>query len=111
MLHLLLGLVYCGCFVIDGILVLITVAKSGLGLLIFFMKGVCVCSTLRMEEHHLSFWGTKTLGVPNVLGYQTMHKARNQAGVRLGRAPSNERTGLVCQQSLTQRFEKEVGES
>ena len=31
-----------GCFVIDGILVLIIVAKSGLGLLIFFVKGMCV---------------------------------------------------------------------
>jgi len=41
-LRLLLGLMFCGCFVIDGILVLITVGKSGLGLLIFFMKGMRV---------------------------------------------------------------------
>jgi len=31
-----------GCFVIDGILVLITVGKSGLELLIFFVMGMCV---------------------------------------------------------------------
>jgi len=37
-LRLLLGLMFRGCFVIDGILVLITVGQSGLGLLIFFMK-------------------------------------------------------------------------
>jgi len=41
-LRLLLGLMFCGCFVIDGILVLITVGKSGLGLLIFFVKGMRV---------------------------------------------------------------------
>ena len=41
-LHLLLELMYRGCFVIDDILVLITVEKSGLGLLIFFLKGMCV---------------------------------------------------------------------
>jgi len=34
-LHLLIGVIYCACFVIDDILVLITVAKSGLYLLIF----------------------------------------------------------------------------
>jgi len=39
-LHLLVGLMYRGCFVIDGSLLLITVAKSGLGLLIFFVKGM-----------------------------------------------------------------------
>ena len=33
-LHLLLGLMLHGCFVIDGILVLITMGRSGLGLLI-----------------------------------------------------------------------------
>jgi len=41
-LRLLLGLVFRGCFVIDGILVLITVEKLSLGLLIFFVKGMCV---------------------------------------------------------------------
>jgi len=41
-LHLLLGLLFHGCFVIDGILVLITVEKSGLGLVIFFVKEMCV---------------------------------------------------------------------
>jgi len=30
------------CFVINGILILITVRKSGLGLLIFFVKGMRV---------------------------------------------------------------------
>jgi len=38
-LHLLLELMFCGCLIIDGILVLIIVGKSGLGLFIFFMKG------------------------------------------------------------------------
>jgi len=33
---------FLGCFVIDGILVLITVEKSSLGLLIFFVKGMRV---------------------------------------------------------------------
>jgi len=41
-LHLLLGLRFCGCFVIDEILVLIIVGKSGLGLLIFFVMGMRV---------------------------------------------------------------------
>jgi len=41
-LRLLLGQMFLGCFVIDGILVLITVEKSGLWLLIFFVKGMCV---------------------------------------------------------------------
>jgi len=40
LLRLLLGLMFRGCFVIDGILVLITVEKSGLRLLIFFVKGM-----------------------------------------------------------------------
>ena len=35
---LLLGLMFLGCFIINGILVLVTVGKSGLGLLIFFVK-------------------------------------------------------------------------
>ena len=39
-LRLLLGLMFCGCFVIGRILVLITVGKSGLGLLIFFVKEI-----------------------------------------------------------------------
>jgi len=37
-LRLLLGLMFRECFVIDGILVLITVEKSDLELLIFFVK-------------------------------------------------------------------------
>ena len=36
-----LGLMFCGCFVIDGILVLITVEKSSLGLLIFREGNAC----------------------------------------------------------------------
>jgi len=39
-LRLLLGQMFLVCFVIDEILVLITVKKSGLGLLIFFVKGM-----------------------------------------------------------------------
>jgi len=35
-------IMFCGCFAIDGILVLITVGKSSLGLLLFFVKGMCV---------------------------------------------------------------------
>jgi len=38
MMRLLLGLMFHGCFVINEILVLIIVGKSGSGLLIFFMK-------------------------------------------------------------------------
>jgi len=41
-MRLLLGLMFRGGFVIDGILVLINVEKSGLGLLIFFVKGMHV---------------------------------------------------------------------
>jgi len=41
-LRLLLGQMFLGCFVIDRILVLITVKKSGLGLLIFLVKGMRV---------------------------------------------------------------------
>jgi len=41
-LRLLLGQMFLGCFVINEILVLITVEKSGLGLLIFFLKGMRV---------------------------------------------------------------------
>jgi len=37
-LRLLLGQMFLGCFGIDEILVLITVGKSGLGLLIFFVE-------------------------------------------------------------------------
>ena len=37
-LCLLLGQMFLGCFVIDGMLVLITVGKLGLQLLIFFVK-------------------------------------------------------------------------
>jgi len=40
-LRLMLELMFCGCFVIE-ILVLITMGKSGLRLLIFFIKGMCV---------------------------------------------------------------------
>ena len=42
LLRLLLGLMFRGCFVIDEILVLITVGKTGLRLLIFFVKGMHV---------------------------------------------------------------------
>jgi len=41
-LRLLLGQMFLGYFVIDEILVLITMGKSGLGLLIFFVKGMRV---------------------------------------------------------------------
>ena len=41
-LRLLLGQMFLGCLEIDGILVLINVWKSSLGLLIFFVKGMCV---------------------------------------------------------------------
>jgi len=41
-LGLLLGIMFYGCFIIDEILVLITEGKSGLELLIFFVKGICV---------------------------------------------------------------------
>jgi len=42
-LRLMLGpMLFLECFVIDGILVLITVGKSYLGLLIFFVKGMRV---------------------------------------------------------------------
>jgi len=30
---------FCGCFIIDEILVLITIGKTGLGLLIYFCEG------------------------------------------------------------------------
>ena len=42
MLHLLLGLMFLGCFVISGILVLTTVRKSGFGFLTLFVKGMHV---------------------------------------------------------------------
>jgi len=45
-LRLLLGQMFLRCFVIDEILVLITVGKLGLGLLIFFVKGMRVISWL-----------------------------------------------------------------
>jgi len=45
-LRLLLGLMFRGWFVIDGILVLITMGKLVLGLLIFFVK----------ERHVLISW-------------------------------------------------------
>ena len=41
-LRLLLKLMFRGCFVIDEILVLITVGQSGLVLLIFFVRGIHV---------------------------------------------------------------------
>jgi len=40
-LHLLLGLLFRGCFVINEIFVLIIMEKSGLWLLIFFVKRMC----------------------------------------------------------------------
>jgi len=53
-LCLLLRLIFCGCFVIDGILVLITVGKSDLGLLIFFVKEMhaCVDKLVNLEFIH-----------------------------------------------------------
>jgi len=39
-LSLLLGLMFRGCFIFDEIFILIIVGKSGLGLLIFFVKGM-----------------------------------------------------------------------
>ena len=41
-LCLLLGLMFRGCFVIDEILVLISVGQSSLWLLIFFVRGMHV---------------------------------------------------------------------
>ena len=41
-MRLLLRLMFCGCFGINEILVLIFVGQSGLGLLIFFVKGMRV---------------------------------------------------------------------
>jgi len=41
-LRLLLRQMFIGCFVIDEILILITMEKSCLGLLIFFVKGMRV---------------------------------------------------------------------
>jgi len=43
------GLMFHGCFVINGILVLITVRKSGLGLLIFFVKEMCIDKLANLE--------------------------------------------------------------
>jgi len=45
----LLGQMFLGCFVIDEILVLVTVEKSGLGLLIFFVKGMRVPINFRLS--------------------------------------------------------------
>ena len=42
LLRLLLGIMFCECFVIDEILFLIIVGKLGLGLLKFFMKEIRV---------------------------------------------------------------------
>jgi len=61
-LHLLAGLVFRGCFVISGILILITVGKSGLGLLIFFVKGMRVLISwlildLFIENHFIGIIG------------------------------------------------------
>ena len=41
-LHLLLGLMFRGCFAIHRIFVLIIVGKSGLRILICTVKGMCV---------------------------------------------------------------------
>ena len=49
-LRLLLGQMFLGCFVIDEILVLIIVEKSGLGLLIFFVKGMCVSISWLIQD-------------------------------------------------------------
>ena len=58
LLLLLLGLMFRGCFVIDGILVLIIVGKSGLGLLIFFVKGMCAdkLANLRFIRRESFHW-------------------------------------------------------
>jgi len=58
-LRLLLGQMLCGCFVTDEILVLITMGKSGLRLLIFFVKGMCMLvswliNNLFIENHFIS---------------------------------------------------------
>ena len=45
-LHLVLGLMFLGCFVIGETLVLITVGKSDLGFLTFFVKGIHVLISL-----------------------------------------------------------------
>ena len=60
--YLLLGLMFRGYFIIDGILVLITVGKSGLGLLIFFVKEMHVLISwliydLFLENHFISIIG------------------------------------------------------
>jgi len=61
-LCLLLGLMFRGCFVIDGILVLITVGKSSLGLFIFFMKGLCANKVVNLGFiHRKSFHWYKSL--------------------------------------------------
>ena len=49
-LLLLLGIMFRGCFVIDGILVLIIVGKSGLGLLIFSVKGMCMLISWQIQD-------------------------------------------------------------
>jgi len=49
-LHLLLELLLRGCFVINEILVLITMRKSGLGLLIFFVKRMYVRISLLIYD-------------------------------------------------------------
>ena len=53
-LHLLLGLMFRGCFVIHEILILITVGKSGLRSLIFFREGnVCADKLTNLEFIHI----------------------------------------------------------
>jgi len=74
-------------------------------------------STLRMDEHSLSFWNPKALGVwqwhpvckPTV--GQTMHGARYQAGVHINWTPSNKWTGRVRQPNVAQGPKKKVGKS
>ena len=51
-LRLLLELMFRGCFVSDGILVLITVGKSSLGLLIFREGNVCADKLANLEFIH-----------------------------------------------------------
>jgi len=51
-LRLLLGLMFRKCFVIDRILVLIIVEKSGLGLFIFFVKGMCADKLANLRFIH-----------------------------------------------------------
>jgi len=56
MLRLVLRLMFRGCFVINGILILIFVEQLGLGLLIFFVKGTCVLVSLGFIQRESFHW-------------------------------------------------------